>query len=146
MALVGALVWAGCGTVEPGDNFVPPDVMLDEDFFFCRIQPEVITMHRCASGSSEDPAGGCHSSQSSLRLDPAAEMESVPCEEGMVAGPVPASYRNNLENVRFTVQSDPGSSPFYRRPLNRDAHPRRIFDEGSPAAMLIVEWITMGAM
>lgn len=146
MALLGALVWAGCGTVEAGDNFVPPDLMLDEDFFYCRIQPEVITMHSCASGGSGE-AGQCHAARSALRLSAAAEMESAPCEDGRVVGPVPASFQDNLDRVRISVQSDPGSSLFYRRPLQLDgAHPRQIFPEDSPAAMLIAEWINMGAM
>lgn len=132
-----------CGTVDLGDNFVPPDLMLDEDFFFCRIQPEVLSRQSCASGTAAD-GGGCHSARSSLRLDPAAEMETATCDGNTLIGLPPVSYETNLEAVRFTVQSDPASSPLYRRPLNQDSHPRQIFDAASPEADLIAEWILMG--
>ena len=55
LLLVGMLFAAGAcgagdhsgvlGTVTLGDNFVAPDLALDEDFFYCRIQPEVLTKH-----------------------------------------------------------------------------------------------------
>lgn len=138
--LVGA---SACGTVDLGDNFVPPDLMLDEDFFFCRIQPEVLSRQTCASGTAAD-GGGCHSARSSLRLDPMAEMETATCDGDTLIGLAPASYEANLESIRFTVQSDPASSPLYRRPLNLDSHPRQIFDAMSPEANLISEWILMG--
>ena len=44
--LAGVLL-GGCGTVELGDNIVPPDLMLDEDFFYCRVQPEVVPPQGC---------------------------------------------------------------------------------------------------
>ncbi len=137
---------AGCGTVDLGDNFVPPDLVLDEDFFYCRIQPEVITPQTCASGAAGD-GNACHANRSALRLSTAAEMATPPtCEDGVVVGTVPPEYEANLEAVRFTVQSDPLSSPIYRRPIGLDSHPRVIFDEASPEADLIVEWILMGGM
>lgn len=134
---------SGCGTVDLGDNFVPPDLMLDEDFFFCRIQPEVLSRQSCASGSAAD-GGGCHAARSALRLDPMAEMETPTCDGDTLIGLPPASYETNLEAIRFTVQSDPASSPLYRRPLNLDSHPREIFDAASPEADLISTWILMG--
>jgi hypothetical protein len=139
-----ALCLVGCGTIDPGDNFIPPDRMLDEDFFFCEIQPNVITAQGCASGASGE-AGDCHSSRSALRLSTMAEMEPPPtCMDGKAVGPVPTSYEDNLEAIRFTVQSDPLSSPLYRRPLQLDSHPRQIFDASSPEAALIVQWIGSG--
>lgn len=129
--------------MDPGDNFVPPDLSIDEDFFFCRIQPEVITQHSCASGAAGE-GGSCHSAASALRLDPMAERESVRCEGDVPVGPVPASYEANLDAVRVTVRSDPLSSPFYRRPIGLDSHPREIFPSDSPEAMLIIEWIGSG--
>jgi len=138
------LTCAACATIDPGDNFVPPDVVIDESFFFCRIQPEVVAATRCASGISGE-GGSCHSSRSALRLDPLGETVLPPeCDGNTPTGPIPESYRRNLDAVRFTVQSDPLSSPFYRRPVQLDAHARKIFDEDSPEAMLIFEWLTTG--
>lgn len=141
-----AVLALGCGTVDTGDNFVAPDLMLDEDFFYCRIQPEVITAHSCASGAAGE-GGMCHSSMSALRLSPTAETVAPPnCEDGRVVGGVPDPYIDNFTAVQLSVQTDPLSSPFYRRPVGLDSHPRVIFPEGSPEADLIVQWISMGGM
>jgi hypothetical protein len=115
--------------------------MLDEDFFYCRVQPEVITLQTCASGSAMD-GGGCHASRSALRLDPAAETDPPPaCDGDFLVGTPPASYRGNFQAVQFTVQADPLSSAFYRRPIGLDSHPRVIFPDTSPEANVIIEWI-----
>jgi hypothetical protein len=131
------------GTVEPGDNLVAPDLPLDEDFFYCRIEPEVIQQHNCATGDSGE-AGHCHDSRSALRL--IASDEPAPCDSaGHVTGKIPDAYSANLEAVRFFVQGDPLTSPLYLRPLNLASHPRAIFTEQDPAAKLIEEWISAGA-
>ncbi len=75
-----------------------------------------------------------------------AEMETATCDGDVLVGLPPASYEANLEAIRFTVQSDPSSSPLYRRPLNLDSHPRQIFDASSAEADLIAGWILMGGM
>lgn len=131
--------------MDLGDNFVSPDLLVDEDFFYCRIQPEVLNLHSCASGQPGE-AGTCHASRSGLRLDSMAEMETIDCVDGAVVGPIPASYEANLANVRFSIQSDPLSSPIYRRPLGLDSHPRRIYEDGSECERLVFDWLTTGAM
>ncbi len=146
LCLCGLFAWnsAGCGTVELGDNFVPPDPMIDEDFFYCRIQPEIINAYGCASGLAGEN-GSCHSARSALRLEPAAETAPPPeCDGDALIGMPPDSWQRNLEAVRFTVRSDPTSSPFWRRPLGLDSHPRVIFPEGSPESDLIIAWILSG--
>jgi hypothetical protein len=145
--LGGSIACGGCasdnglsGTVALGDDFVAPDLQLDTDFFFCRIQPDVLTRHSCASGDDGE-SGSCHDSRSALRLiDTDAP---APCDDdGAVVDAVPDDYQANLDAVRFAVQSDPLSSPLYLRPLNRASHPRQIFDDNDDAAKLIVEWIS----
>ena len=125
-----------------GDDFVAPDLQLDSDFFFCRIQPDVLTKHSCATGASGE-MGSCHDSRSALRL--IATDAPAPCDDqGAVVDQIPDAYQMNLDAVRFAVQSDPLTSPLYLRPLNRSSHPRAIFDENDAAAKLIVEWISGG--
>jgi len=128
------------GTVDLGDDFVAPQLQLDEAFFYCKIQPQVLTKYGCATGRS-DEKGGCHDSRSSLRL--IATDDPPPCDKkGALVGAVPDAYKANLEAIRFAVQSDPLTSPLYLRPLNKASHPRAIFGENDPAAQLIVEWIS----
>lgn len=149
-ALFGFLLAQACsaqngftGTIDPGDNFVAPDLTLDERFFFCRIEPEVLQKHGCASGASGEQ-GMCHDSRSALRLLPS--LEASPCDSnGRLVGAVPSSYRADLEAIQYFVQTDPLSSPLYLRPTNQSSHPRRIFDASDPAARLIEEWISAGA-
>lgn len=130
------------GTVDLGDNFVAPDLALDEDFFYCRIEPEVIQKYGCASGSSGE-RGQCHDSRSALQLLDSSE--KVSCTNGRVTGAVPDAFTANYEAARFFVQTDPLTSPLYLRPTNQASHPRRIFAPSDPAARLITEWITAGA-
>jgi len=145
LTALGLLLFgASCATIDPGDNFVAPDLVIDEGFFYCRIQPEVVATLRCGSGISGE-SGSCHTSRSALRLDPLGETDLPPeCDGDSPSGAIPESYRRNLDAVRFTVQSDPLSSPFYRRPLQLDSHPRKMFEEGSPEEMLVFEWLTSG--
>lgn len=135
----------GCGTVELGDNIVPPDLMLDEDFFYCRIQPEIIEAHGCAGGAAGE-MGMCHTSRSALRLVETMDLAPPTCVDDVVEGAVPAEYVENFQAVQFTVQSDPLSSPFYRRPVGLDSHPRVIFSETSPEADLVSMWIARGGL
>ncbi len=143
--LACAAALGGCGTVDLGDDIVPPNLQLDEDFFYCEIQPNVLTAKGCATGAAGEE-GSCHSDRSALRL--VATMDPPPmCEDGVVVGgDLSADYVANFEAVRFTVQSDPLSSPFYRRPTGLDSHPRVVYEEDDDCADLVVEWITRGAM
>ena len=142
LGILALLCGVGCATEPLGDNFEQPEVQIDEDFFFCRVQPEVIALHRCASGGDGD--GGCHSTRSAMRLDPLGETDPPPsCDADgvIVGGVVPQSYRNNLEAVRFAVRPDPLSSPILQRATGGASHPRVIFDISSVEADLIIEWI-----
>jgi hypothetical protein len=147
LLLVASCGVASCGTIDLGDNIVPPDLQLDEDFFHCEIQPNVLTAHSCATGGAGEE-GTCHADQSSLRLE-ADVPDDLDCEDGMiVGGAISAESLANFDSVRFTVQSDPLSSPLYRRPTGLDSHPRVIFppSEDDECAALIIEWINRGAL
>lgn len=146
------LATAACTTVDLGDNFVAPDVQLDEDYFYCQVQPLAIAAYKCAGGGAGE-GGSCHTARSALRLSMAGETDAPPsCTETAPddftsSGPVPASYMTNLDAVRLDVQSDPLSSPLYRRPLGLDSHPRAVFmDPSDPGAVIIQKWISRGGM
>jgi hypothetical protein len=131
------------GTVDPGDNLVAPDLALDENVFYCQIEPLVIQKYGCATGATGEQ-GRCHDSKSALRL--MASQDPPPCDAaGRVTGTLPDAYAANLEAVRYFVQSDPLTSPFYLRPINLASHPRQIFSDADPAAKLIEGWISAGA-
>lgn len=138
---------AGCDnltaaeTVDLGDNPESIDLVLDEDFFHCVIQPKVITAQRCSEGGAGD-GGGCHAARSALRL---VEVRDKPrCSGDRVAGELPAESIVNLERVRATIGVDAEASPFYRRPVGLDSHPRVIFSEDSESAQVIRDWLDRG--
>jgi len=141
-----AIVTSGCtptaaDTVALGDNFEAPEITIDEDFFHCQIQPLILTAQRCAEGGSDD-SGGCHAQKSALRLVPLDQ--PTRCQEGRVIGAPSAESEVNLERIRAVVGVDAEASPFYRRPLGLDSHPRVIFDARSDEAALIRSWLSGG--
>jgi hypothetical protein len=143
---VCALAMAGCGTVDLGEDIVPPDLQLDEDFFFCEIQPNCLTRHGCATGMPSE-SGTCHAQGTTSLLLVETPAPPPECTDGVViGGTVDPDYMANFEAVRFTVQSDPESSPILQRPLMRMSHPRQIFNEDDECAALLVEWINRGAL
>jgi hypothetical protein len=128
-------------TVDLGDNFDSPEIALDENFFHCEIQPNVITKSRCSEGGSGD-GGGCHAAKSALRL--VQVTSPARCQNGRVVGTPPAESEVNLERIRASVGPDADASPLYRRPLGLDSHPRVIFDARSPEATLLRQWLNGG--
>jgi hypothetical protein len=128
-------------TVDLGDNFEAPELTLDEGFFYCEIQPNVISAMSCAEGASGD-SGGCHTERSALRLVPVDEAPR--CQDDRLIGTPPTGAENNLSRIRSSVGVDAESSPLYRRPLGLDSHPRQIFDAQSPEAMLLRRWLSGG--
>jgi hypothetical protein len=138
--------WLGCtptaiDTIDLGDNFEAPELTLDEDFFYCEIQPNVISAMSCAEGGSGD-SGGCHAQRSALRLIPVNE--PARCQDGRLIGAPITDAEVNLSHVRSSVGIDAESSPLYRRPLGLDSHPRQIFDAQSPQAALLRRWLSGG--
>jgi hypothetical protein len=149
---LGAAAWLGlglapgCGVVDLGDNIIPPSNSLDEDFFYCQVQPNVVTAQSCANGIAGDM--GCHATTSALFLEDAAGVAPPACDpmtNELLPGEVaPDVYQRNLTRVRSFVGSDPMSSPFYRRPLGLDSHPRVIYAMTSMEEMLVRDWILGG--
>ena len=100
----------------------------------------MLTRKGCATGAAGEE-GSCHDTRSALRL--IATDAPAPCDaDGNVVDAIPDAYSRNLDAVRFSVQSDPLTSPLYLRPLGRASHPRVVIDEGDPEADLLVRWIS----
>lgn len=136
--LVLGLLGAGCTTVPLGDNFTQGEVAVSDDFFYCRVQPDVITGYGCSEGAAGE-AGECHSSKSALRL------RSVPtpvaCDDGLVTGMISADERANFEASRSQVSGTSSSSPLLLRPIGVQSHPRIVFAPGDPPADVLRMWI-----
>jgi hypothetical protein len=140
-----SLLVAGCGTIELGDNIVPPNVRVDEDRFYCEIAPQVLAARSCATGGTSECTGtSCHASTSSFRL---SESPMLPrCEDGAPIDPIDPALSDDYRSVTLFLGSDARSSPFFRRPVRVDSHPCQVFSESSTEADLIADWIETGAL
>ena len=68
LPLLGAGATA-CTTVDLGPDFQFADVVYDEGYFYCRVEPVLVEL-RCGAGDPArgDASGGCHSNVTPFRL------------------------------------------------------------------------------
>jgi hypothetical protein len=136
---------AGCTTVDPGPNFVVPDEQFDADFFFCRIEPEVLVAKKCGPGdpAAGDPANGCHFNASAVSGMPLTNHTPIDC-----AGDHPtnraqigagSAAQGNLQAVTLEMSRDVTTAPLYLRPTGQN-HPRPIFTPQDPVVDLLRQW------
>jgi hypothetical protein len=148
-ALAGAVLAAlacSCTTIDPGPNFVVPDEQFDADFFFCRIEPEVLVAKRCGPGdpAAGDNANGCHFNSSAVSGMALTSHPPVDCVDGhpvnraqVGAG---SGAQGNLQAASLDMSRDYQTAPFYLRPTGQN-HPRTIFPRDDQAMVaLIRQW------
>jgi hypothetical protein len=145
-ALALALAAIACGeeglfptTVDPGPDFSLADLLFDEGFFYCQVEPRAITPLRCGPGDPAAGDSGCHDTITSFRLR--AHLE-IACDGNVPVDPIPVEARGNYTNAQARMRRDPNSSPLLLRPLQKLEHPRVVFDANSDAAAVIREWAT----
>lgn len=142
MALLLPLI--SCTTVEPGQDFNIADVVYDENFYYCRIEP-MLFEQKCGPGDpgQGDSNGSCHFSVTPYRLTSYSPLFADTCGGGLVpAGSPPPEARTNYSASAAKMQLDPALAPLLNRPTGSASHPRKIFDSNSPPADLIREWAT----
>jgi hypothetical protein len=147
---VGAFGWAlalatcvaGCGdeglfptTVDPGPDFSVADLLFDEGFFYCQVEPRAIAAKNCGPGEAGD--SGCHYTVTSFRLSMHA---AVACNGNVPTSAIPSEARGNYTAAQARMRRDAESSPLLLRPLQKLEHPRKIFDTGDDAATVIRLW------
>src|SRR5262245_38949433 len=91
---------SGCGeeglfptTVDPGPDYSIADLVFDEAFFYCQVEPRVMATHSCGPGdrAAGDPVGGCHYDVTSFRLTDYAPPVSASCQGNIVGSAIPAA-------------------------------------------------------
>jgi len=148
LAFVCLTLLSACGeegffptTVDPGADFSISEIVFDESFYYCQIEPRVIFAHGCSLGNAGD--SGCHVSVTSFRIQEYTPHVSDSCQGNVVGNVlIPQRARQNYNAANARMKRDPESAPLLRRPLARDEHPRQIFDSNSDAAAAIREWAT----
>lgn len=141
--LLFAVFGAACGTVDPGQDFQFAEVVYDQNYFYCKVEP-MLTLEGCGPGKSgTDAANGCHENVTSFRLTPHKPNEPVPCKGIVPVGlNIPSEARSNYEAAAREMSPEPDRAPLLNRPTRRAAHPRQIFDPKSPQADVIRQWAT----
>jgi len=152
LGLAGGLTQAGCGdhgllptTVDPGADFEVADVVFDDKYFYCKVEP-VLFANSCGSGdpSKGDPQGGCHFSATAYRLTDYMPRVGDSCNGGIVPmmANIPEAAQHNYQTSQARMKRDPDLAPLLQRPTQNQAHPRKIFDLGSMDADAISQWAT----
>ena len=148
-----ALAWAlsGCGenglfpsTVDQGNDFNVADVIFDENYFYCRVEPELFA-HSCGPGDpgQGDASNGCHYNVTSFRLSDYAPLVADSCNGGVVpSAGAPAQARQNYQVSQARMDRVPERARLLQRPTGAQQHPRKIFEPDSPAADVIRDWAT----
>ncbi len=131
-------------TVNPGDDFVQDDVIFDDQFYYCRVEP-VLFAQGCGSGSGSDPANGCHFSVTKFKLTNYGPPRVGDSCNGDALPPgtlVPSAAEQNYAAAQARMKRDPNLAPLLQRPLGKAQHPRQIFTEDSDEANTIRQWAT----
>jgi hypothetical protein len=144
LLMAAGVATAACTTVDPGPNFVVPDESFDPDFFFCRVEPELLFAKGCGPGEpGVDPANGCHFSSSAVSGMVLADHPPIACADGR---PVDRSQigaggaaQGNLQSASLVMSRDVDTAPILVRPLGQN-HPRAIFGRDDPVVEVLREW------
>lgn len=150
--LVGAvLVLFACGdhgvlptTVERGPDLSLPDVVFDEGYYYCRVEP-ILFERRCGPGdpSQGDAASGCHASVTSFRLTEYAPLVAESCGGGIVPGvDIPPPAAQNYQTAQARMRRDPDQAPLLLYPTGQAQHPRTVIEANSAEADVIRAWAT----
>jgi hypothetical protein len=149
--ITSAVALAACGdsgffpgTVDPGSDFAVADIVFDQNYFYCKVEP-VLFANNCGPGdpAKGDTAGGCHFNATAYRLTRYMPLVGESCT-GLVPGAsgVPASAQGNYQTSQARMKEDPDIAPLLQRPTAHQTHPRQIFDLNSPDADVIRQWAT----
>jgi hypothetical protein len=151
LGVAGCLTQSACGdhgflpsSIDPGADFAVADVVFDESYFYCKVEP-VLFAQSCGSGdpSKGDPMGGCHFSATAYRLTDYSPRVGDSCNGGLTpSSSSPESAQHNYQTSQARMKRDPDLAPLLQRPTLNQAHPRKIFDLGSPDADAIRQWAT----
>ena len=132
-------------TVDPGSDFVQEDVIFDDQFYYCRVEP-VLFASSCGSGAAgTDPANGCHFSVTKFRLTDYGPPRVGDSCQGDALGPtsvVPVAAQQNYTAAQARMKRDPNLAALLQRPIGKAQHPRKIFAENSTEADVIRQWAT----
>lgn len=139
--LLGGALTAAC-TVDVGENFQVSEIVYDESYFYCEVEP-LLFERGCGSGdpSLGETAQGCHFNRQRLRLTSYEPLIAEQCADGFDGSlAVTRAAQQNYQSAQLQMEVDPELSPLLQRPTSTVAHPRVVFELDSPEAEVIRRW------
>lgn len=138
-----AASWAlsACGTVDPGEDFQRAEVVFDEDFYYCQVEP-MLFRNSCGPGDSGqgDASGGCHFNVTAFKLTDYSPKLGDSCDGNRPTQSPPQEAQGNYTSAQAQMRRNPDLAPLLNRPTGDTTHPRIIFQSDSADAELIREW------
>lgn len=131
----------GCSTIEPGGDPKIAQVVYDDDFFYCQVQPNVIVPQSCATGDPAKDTGGCHATTTPFRVLPLDPSDMVACDpNGKHTGGISQTASFNYGAAQSEMTPNADTAPLLTHPTQKTTHPRLIFDTNSMEADIIRQW------
>jgi hypothetical protein len=138
--LLGGL--APACTVDVGENFQVSEIVYDESYFYCEVEP-ILFERGCGSGdpSLGESAQGCHFNRQRLRLTNYEPLIAEQCADALNGDlAVSPAAQQNYQSAQLQMEVDPERSPLLNRPTSAVAHPRVVFELDSEEAAVIRGW------
>jgi hypothetical protein len=141
-----AAAGVGCTTVDPGPDFVIPVETFDANYFYCHVEPQVLTAKKCGPGDPAlgDPANGCHFNSAAVSGMALIQHPVIDCGGGdepldstQVGEGSPA--QSNLQAASLEMSRDYLDAPIVVRPTGHN-HPRAVYTLSDPVVSIIGTW------
>ncbi len=129
--------------MEPGQDFNIADVVYDENFYYCAVEP-MLFANRCGPGDQGkgDASGGCHFNVTTYKLKDYSPLVGESCSGVVPTSPPTPAAQGNYQTSQARMRLNPELAPLLNRPTGKQTHPRKIFDANGPEADIIREWAT----
>ena len=132
-------------TVEAGPDFSGADVLFEDSFYYCQVEP-ILFAKSCGAGdpAQGDASNGCHYNVTSFRLTEYMPLVAESCGGGVSPGQtrIPAAAQQNYQSVQARMKRDPDAAPLLLRATGKAKHPRALFAPDSAEAETIRRWAT----
>jgi hypothetical protein len=151
LAALALAASVGCGdhgllptTVDKGGDFNVAEVVFDEGYFYCTVEPMLFGQNCGPGDGGADGTNGCHFSVTSFRLtNYGPPFTADGCtSEAAIGQPPSQQSKQNYTVSQAKMDTDFNLAQLLLRPTGKAPHPRPIFATGDPPADIIREWST----
>ncbi len=121
-----------------------PAETFDADYFFCHVEPQVLTAKKCGPGdpAQGDVANGCHFNSAAVNGMALVQHPTIDCAGGdhpVDSTQVGVAAQGNLQAASLEMSRDYLDAPIVVRPTGHN-HPRTIFTVSDPVVAILATW------